>query len=67
MEPILVTNCPRPDTPETAVEPRGGRARINLNEAITELNLPRLICIHPVNSIIYVNAAEVLELIRPPV
>ena len=44
-----------------------GGVRINLNEAITELNLPRLICIHPVNSIIYVNAAEVLELIRLPV
>lgn len=53
-----------PDTPEALLS-RG--ARINLNEAITELNLPRLICIHPVNSIIYVNAAEVLELIRLPV
>lgn len=63
MEPILGQIVP---VPIRRKHSWAGGARINLNEAITELNLPRLICIHPVNSIIYVNAAEVLELIRLP-
>lgn len=66
MEPILGQIVPVPIRRKHSWA-GGEGARINLNEAITELNLPRLICIHPVNSIIYVNAAEVLELIRLPV
>lgn len=66
MEPILGQIVPVPIRRKHSWA-GGEGVRINLNEAITELNLPRLICIHPVNSIIYVNAAEMLELIRLPV